>query len=147
METDTILTDDPFNLRRFVSAQEDAFAQALLEVQSGQKRTHWMWYIFPQIRGLGHSFMSQKYSISGIPEAQAYLDHPILGHRLILISEAVMSVKHRSAQDIFGAVDEKKLKSCATLFAHAPNSHPVFNQIISKYFEGFYDQATIELLR
>jgi len=141
------LTDDPFNLERFVLAQEGVFEQALQEVRSGKKTSHWMWYIFPQLKGLGYSQMSREYGISGIEEAQAYLDHPILGSRLILISKAVLQVKHRSALDIFGSIDEKKLKSCATLFAHVPNSKPVFDQIISRYFEGFYDQVTLNLLR
>ncbi len=139
--------DDPFNLMRFVLAQKESYETALAEIKSGRKVSHWMWYIFPQLRGLGHSAMSQEYGISGLEEAKAYLDHPILGFRLITISEAVLQVKGKSALDIFGSIDEKKLKSCATLFAHVPNSNPVFNQIISKYFAGIYDQATLKLLR
>jgi uncharacterized protein (DUF1810 family) len=140
------VNDDPFDLMRFVLAQEGVYETALSEVKSGRKVSHWMWYIFPQLRGLGHSSMSRKYGISGIAEAQAYLEHPILGERLIRISEVVVQVKGRSAFDIFGSIDEMKLKSCATLFSHVPNSNPVFNRIIGKYFGGIYDHATLRLL-
>jgi len=139
--------DDPFNLMRFVLAQKESYATALAEIKSGKKVSHWMWYIFPQLEGLGYSSMSQEYGISGLEEAQAYLDHPILGERLICISEAVLQIKGKSALDIFGSIDAMKLKSCATLFAHVPNSNPVFNQIISKYFAGIHDQATLNRLR
>ncbi len=143
----TTASDDPFNLRRFVLAQEATYETALAEIRSGKKVSHWMWYIFPQLKGLGYSAMSQKYGISGLEEAQAYLEHPILDPRLITISEAVLQIKGKTALDIFGSIDEMKLKSCATLFAHVPDSNPVFNQIVSKYFAGIYDQATLKLLR
>ncbi|MEB3275088.1 MAG: DUF1810 domain-containing protein [Prochlorothrix sp.] len=109
---------DPFDLARFVTAQQTSFDRALAEVKSGYKSSHWMWYIFPQLRGLGRSTISQRYGISGTEEAHAYLTHEVLGPRLLTISEALLSVKGRSAIEIFGEPDHMKLRSCATLFAH-----------------------------
>src|SRR4051794_16808187 len=109
--------DDPHDLGRFVSAQADDYGQALAEVRAGRKRSHWMWYIFPQVEGLGSSPMSRRYSIRSLDEARAYLDHPVLGRRLIECAEAALGVEGRSASEIFGSPDDMKLRSSATLFA------------------------------
>src|ERR1700730_9568241 len=114
---DSHSTDDPYDLNRFLRAQEDDYEQALSEIVSGRKRTHWMWYIFPQIDGLASSSTSKHYSIKSLEEAKAYLDHPVLGPRLLECAEAVVRVEARSATEIFGSPDDLKLRSCATLFA------------------------------
>jgi uncharacterized protein (DUF1810 family) len=138
--------DDPFELVRFVSAQRDSFDLALSEVRIGRKSSHWMWYIFPQLRGLGRSSTSQRYGIADSDEAYAYLMHDFLGLRLITICEAALSVEGRSATDIFGKPDDMKLQSCATLFAHVSNAGSVFHKIIDKYFDGKTDRRTVQLL-
>ena len=138
--------DDPFDLARFVSAQRDSFDRALSEVKSGQKSSHWMWYIFPQLRGLGRSATSHHYGITGANEAHAYLTHDMLGPRLLAVCEAALSVEGRSATEIFGKPDDLKLQSCATLFAHVSNAGSVFHTIIDKYFSGKTDLRTIQLL-
>src|SRR5579883_1362213 len=108
---------DPYNLNRFVEAQEDAYERALAEIRNGRKESHWMWYIFPQFDGLGFSATSKRYAIKGVAEAEAYLAHPVLGPRLRECTEATLHVEGRSASDIFGSPDDLKLRSCATLFA------------------------------
>ena len=108
-------TDDPHNLNRFLLAQEHDYARALAEIRSGRKRTHWMWYIFPQLDGLGFSETARRYAIRGLDEARAYLEHPVLGPRLVECAEAVLAVQGCSAQEIFGTPDDLKLRSCATL--------------------------------
>src|ERR1051325_3915875 len=110
--------DDPFNLQRFVEAQDPVFNQVLSELQQGRKRGHWMWFIFPQLAGLGHSSMASKFAISSREEGQAYLNHPILGPRLRECSRFVNRVEGRSIQQIFGSPDDLKFRSCMTLFAH-----------------------------
>ncbi len=112
---DSRSTDDPYALTRFLRAQEDDYQQALSEIRSGHKRTHWMWYIFPQIDGLASSSTSKHYSIKSIGEAKAYLDHPVLGLRLLECAQAVVGIEGRSATEIFGSPDDLKLRSCATL--------------------------------
>src|SRR6187200_1370842 len=109
--------DDPYDLDRFVRAQERDYEQALSEIRSGQKRSHWMWYVFPQLHGLGFSSTAQKYAIRSVAEAEAYLRHPILGPRLVQIAEAAAGLESRSAVEVFGSPDGMKLRSCATLFA------------------------------
>ncbi len=109
---------DPHNLNRFVEAQEVNYEQALAEVKSGRKQSHWMWYVFPQFDGLGFTSTSQRYSIKSVAEANAYLSHPTLGPRLIAIATAALSVEGRSADEIFGSPDDMKLKSCATFVGH-----------------------------
>ena len=109
--------DDLYNLSRFVRAQEPAYAHALSEIKGGRKRSHWMWYIFPQVDGLAFSATSKRYAIKSVAEAKAYLDHPVLGPRLLACAEAVLGVEGRSATEIFGSPDDLKLRSCATLFA------------------------------
>src|SRR5436309_9839639 len=108
---------DPYSLSRFLQAQENVYQQALSEIRSGRKQSHWMWYIFPQYDGLGSSATSRRYAIKSVAEAEAYLRHPVLGPRLVQCAEAVLGVEGRSASAIFGSPDDMKLRSCATLFA------------------------------
>jgi len=137
---------DPHNLSRFVLAQEDAYTQALSEIRDGRKRTHWMWYVFPQFDGLGSTPTSKRYSIKSIAEAKAYLDHPILGPRLIECVEATLAVDGRSALEIFGSPDDLKLRSCATLFACVSPAGSAFDRLLAKYFQGVRDDRTLELV-
>lgn len=139
-------TDDPYDLGRFSRAQEDHYEQALSEITSGQKRTHWMWYIFPQIDGLAFSPTSKRYSIKSVEEAKAYLDHPVLGPRLLECAEAVVRVEGRSATEIFGSPDDLKLRSCATLFACVSPPGSVFDRLLGKYYQGERDGKTLRLL-
>ena len=140
------MAEDPYELNRFVQAQERDYARALAELRNGEKRSHWMWYIFPQIDGLGFSSMSKRYSIKSLEEAKAYLEHPILGPRLIECAEAVLAVEGRSAHEIFGSPDDLKLKSCATLFASVSSSGSVFEELLVKYYDGTRDRKTLQLL-
>jgi len=140
-------TNDPYKLERFVAAQAGVFEQALSEVRNGQKVSHWMWYIFPQLRGLGQSEMALRYGILNLAEARAYLEHPMLGPRLIAISQAALSVNEKTATEIFGKPDDMKLRSCATLFAEVTDVDSVFQEILDKYFGGNADPRTIQLLR
>jgi uncharacterized protein (DUF1810 family) len=134
--------DDPYDLDRFVQAQHADYDRALSELREGKKRSHWMWYIFPQIEGLGHSPMSQRYSIKSAAEARAYLDHPVLGPRLRECAAVVNSIVGRSAQEIFGSPDDLKLRSSATLFAGVSDDD-VFEQVLRKYFDGKPDKGTL----
>jgi uncharacterized protein (DUF1810 family) len=138
--------DDPYNLSRFLQAQEGGYVQALAEIRGGCKQSHWMWYIFPQIDGLGSSPTSRRYSIKGITEAKAYLNHPVLGPRLFECFEAALRVEGRTAVEIFGTPDEMKLRSCATLFACASPAGSVFERLLEKYFRGVPDSKTLQLL-
>ena len=138
--------DDPHDLERFVQAQAADFARALAELRAGEKRSHWMWYIFPQFAGLGQSAMSRRYSIKSAAEAKAYLDHPLLGPRLRECFAVLRQLPGRSAHQIFGSPDDLKLRSCATLFAHV-SDEKIFSEIIDKYFDGEDDDNTIRLLR
>ena len=137
---------DPFGLSRFLEAQKEDYESALSEIKSGQKRTHWMWYIFPQLDGLGSSTTAKHYSIKSIEEARAYLGHPVLGPRLLECAEAVLDVKGRSVAQIFGSPDDLKLKSCATLFAILSPSGSAFERILEKYYRGTRDDKTLQLL-
>ncbi len=139
-------TPDPFDLQRFVAAQADIYQEALDEIRNGRKQTHWMWFIFPQLAGLGMSPTSQHYGITGLPEAAAYLSHSLLGPRLIECSEAALLVAGRSARDIFGSPDDMKLRSSATLFARVTDANSVFRRILGQYFGGQLDPRTIALL-
>jgi len=144
---DTIGRDDPFDLRRFTRAQQGIYDSVLEELRSGRKRTHWMWFIFPQIAGLGHSPTSQHYAIKSIEEARRYLNHPLLGARLLECAEAVLAVEGRSVSDIFGYPDDMKLMSSMTLFASvADHPHSVFIRVLEKYFQGKQDHRTLQLL-
>ena len=138
---------DPFGLDRFVRAQEADYERALAEIRGGRKRSHWMWYVFPQCAGLGQSSMSQRYAIHTLDEARAYLAHPILGARLTEIGEAVLNLHGRTAHEIFGSPDDLKLKSSATLFALVSPDDSVFHRILDKYFGGSRDERTLELVR
>jgi uncharacterized protein (DUF1810 family) len=139
--------DDPFDLERFVRAQDGDYQRALAEITSGRKRSHWMWYIFPQFAGLGQSPTSQRYAIGSLAEARAYLAHPILGSRLIACAEAALTVSDRSAHEIFGSPDDMKLRSSATLFALMSPDESVFARVITKYFNDHRDEKTLELVR
>jgi uncharacterized protein (DUF1810 family) len=136
---------DPFDLARFVDAQEDVYTYALGEIQHGEKRSHWMWFIFPQIAGLGSSPTAERYAIRSLDEAKAYLAHPVLGRRLIECAEAVLAVDDRSAEDIFGPIDALKLRSCATLFAAISPKGSVFERLLAKYFDAQPDGRTLQL--
>ena len=139
-------TNDRHDLHRFVEAQKDDYAQALAEIRNGRKRSHWMWYIFPQFAGLWTSKRSKRYSIKSIAEAKAYLAHPVLGSRLRECTEAVLGVEGRSAVEIFGSPDVKKLRSCATLFAFVSPGRSVFERLIAKYYRGERGGNTLRLL-
>ncbi len=138
--------DDPCDLGRFLRAQDEDFEQALSEIKSGKKRTHWMWYIFPQFDGLGFSSTSKHYAIKSLEEARAYLDHPVLGARLRECAEALVAVEGRSATEIFGCPDDLKLRSCATLFACISPRGSVFERLLEKYYDGRRDDKTLRLL-
>lgn len=137
---------DPHDLKRFVQAQVGIYEQALAEIQAGRKRSHWMWFIFPQLDGLGFSSMSRRYSIKSLKEADSYLRHPLLGPRLIESAGAALGVEGRSALDIFGSPDDMKLRSCATLFAQISPAGSVFHQLLDLYFGGQRDDQTLRLL-
>jgi uncharacterized protein (DUF1810 family) len=133
-------------LERFLEAQAPIYAQALAELRAGQKQSHWMWFIFPQIAGLGQSPTSRAYAIQTLDEARAYLAHPVLGARLRECCQAVMNLRTNSAEEIFGSVDEMKFRSCLTLFTEADHGEVLFYNLLEKYFEGEPDEATLEIL-
>jgi|SRR6185312_3877422 len=133
-------------LERFLSAQERDYPQALAEIRSGRKRSHWIWYIFPQLRGLGHSHNAEYYGIQDLDEAEAYLAHPLLGPRLVKISGALLALPGHDATAVMGNPDDLKLRSCMTLFSLVPGSDPVFQQVLDKYFKGQRDAATVTRL-
>jgi uncharacterized protein (DUF1810 family) len=139
-------SDDPHDLDRFVEAQEGVYEQALGEIRAGRKRSHWMWYIFPQFAGLGVSPISIRYAIQSVAEAEDYLRHAVLGPRLKECVEAALDVQGRSAHDIFGSPDDMKLRSCATLFASVLPAGSIFHRLLDKYFEGKPDEATLRLI-
>ncbi|MEO5909172.1 MAG: DUF1810 domain-containing protein [Ginsengibacter sp.] len=134
------------NLQRFIDAQKAVYAIALSEIKHGKKRSHWMWYIFPQIAGLGFSETSKFYSFKNLHEAEAYLQHPVLGPRLIEISNALFDLKSDDAVSVFGTPDDQKLKSCMTLFSILPGTNPVFQAVLDKFFHGLKDAKTLEIL-
>jgi uncharacterized protein (DUF1810 family) len=138
---------DPHNLSRFVEAQAPVYEQVLAELGEGHKRSHWMWFVFPQLAGLGHSGMAQRFAIASLDEAKAYLTHPVLGGRLRECSRLVLAVQDRSIHYIFGSPDDLKFRSCMTLFSRAAPAEPVFQQCLKKYFAGHADPQTIALLR
>jgi uncharacterized protein (DUF1810 family) len=137
---------DPHALQRFVDAQRGVYAQAEQELRDGRKESHWMWYIFPQIKGLGQSAMAQKYALSSVAEAADYLNHPELGKRLRKCTELVTAINGRSIEDIFGYPDHLKFHSSMTLFAHATNDNQVFMDALGKYYRSEFDHQTIERL-
>ena len=139
-------TDDEHDLNRFVEAQRTTYERALAELRGGRERSHWMWYVFPQLAGLGRSATAERYAIASLAEAQAYLKHPVLGPRLIECATAVLDVEGRSAHEIFGSPDDWKLRSRATLFALASAPESVFSRLLAKYFDGRQDEQTVRLL-
>ena len=137
---------DAYDLDRFVQAQADSYDRALSEIRDGYKRTHWMWYVFPQVEGLGSSPTARRYAIRSLEEAEAYLRHPVLGPRLVECAEAALAVPGNSARDVFGSPDDWKLRSSATLFALVSPPDSVFERLLAKYFQGQQDEATLRLL-
>ena len=143
--------NDPYNLERFVAAQDagappGSYQRALDELRAGFKSSHWMWFVFPQIAGLGHSPTARRYAISSLAEAAAYLEHPVLGPRLRESARILASLKGRSADQIFGGTDAMKLRSSMTLFHRAAPEEPLFGQVLTRYFDGIPDHATDALL-
>ena len=136
-----------YNLERFLSAHEYSYEQALAEIKSGYKRSHWMWYIFPQIDGLGFSSTAQYYAIKNLEEAKAYLNHPVLRTHLLEISEALLCHTDKSAPQILGGIDAMKLHSCMTLFHIVEPENRVFTQVIQQFFNNQLDQNTIRILK
>ena len=137
---------DPFDLRRFVDAQERVYGTVLAELRSGTKRSHWIWFVFPQLRGLGRSATAQRYGISSLDEARAYLAHPVLDPRLRECTGLVAAIDGRSVEEIFGWPDNLKVRSSMTLFARATDDNTVFRGVLDKFYGGEEDPATVELL-
>ncbi|MFP9097733.1 DUF1810 domain-containing protein [Flavobacterium sp. RHBU_24] len=133
-------------VQRFLAAQQGVYFDALEEIKAGSKRTHWMWFIFPQLKGLGHSPMANYYGIKDIGEAEKYHNHPILGSRLVEISKALLSLQGVSVNSVFGYPDDAKLHSSMTLFSHVPGADPVFEAVLDLYFDGKPDALTVQLL-
>lgn len=140
-------THDTFDLTRFVAAQEDVYERAVRELKSGRKLTHWMWFVFPQVAGLGASAMARKYAIGSRAEAQAYLAHPVLGPRLVECADALLSVTGRTAHEIMGSPDDAKLRSSMTLFAAIAGPRSPFQALLDRYYAGQPDERTTDFLR
>jgi uncharacterized protein (DUF1810 family) len=140
------MMDDPYDLQRFVDAQNPVYADVREELAAGRKRSHWMWFVFPQISGLGSSAMARRFAISSLPEAEAYMRHPVLGQRLRETARLVNLVPDRSIEDIFGYPDYLKFRSSMTLFARATSDNEVFVEALRKYFDGEADPDTLRLL-
>ena len=134
------------NLNRFVEAQAGSYQTALAEIKNGHKRSHWMWYVFPQIQGLGLSETARFYAIQDLREAEAYACHPVLGPRLVEISTALLGVKSTDAPAVMGSPDDLKLKSSMTLFGALPEANPVFQAVLKKFFGGAHDEKTLRIL-
>ena len=134
------------DLQRFVDAQSQTYDQAMAELRAGRKRTHWMWFVFPQVAGLGRSGMAQRFAISGLEEARAYLGHPVLGRRRVESAKALPALDPEDADEVFGPVDAMKLRSSMTLFAQASPDEPVFREVLEHYFGGVPDEATLSRL-
>jgi uncharacterized protein (DUF1810 family) len=146
LSSDPRSAGDPYDLDRFVRAQKESYGRALAEIRGGRKRSHWMWYFFPQIEGLGFSSTARFYAIKSLTEAKVYLAHPVLGPRLLACAEAALGVEGRSAHEIFGSPDDLKLRSCATLFAQVSAPDSVFDRLLAKYYRGERDAKTLQLL-
>ncbi len=140
------MAEDPYNLGRFVAVQKGDYEAALREITAGRKRTHWMWYVFPQIDGLGSSSMAQRYAITNADEARAYLAHPVLGERLRACAQAALGHAGKSATEIFGTPDDLKLRSSATLFAAVSEEGSVFHRLLARFYPAGPDPATLGLL-
>lgn len=134
------------DLQRFIDAQAGDYADALAEIKHGRKRSHWMWYVFPQLQGLGFSEMSKRYAIKNLDEAEAYINHPVLGQRLIEICTELLNLETNNAHEVFGSPDDLKLRSSMTLFASLPDAYPVFKSVLDKFFGGAMDKATLHML-
>lgn len=145
-QTSPLDSNDPFDLTRFISAQEMVYARVLFELRNGRKKTHWMWFIFPQIDGLGNSSITKRYAIKSIEEAQAYLNHRVLGNRLKECVKTVFAVEGSSISEIFAYPDDMKLKSSLTLFENLPDSDPIFHSLLNKYFDGERGSKTLNIL-
>lgn len=137
---------DPDSLQRFLDAQRAVYAQVQTELRAGRKESHWMWYIFPQIKGLGSSPMAQRYAILSVDEARAYWEHPVLGDRLRECTRLVTAARRQSIEEILGYPDHLKFHSSMTLFAHATNHEAVFEEALKRYFRAEYDHLTMEML-
>lgn len=140
------MPDDPYELARFVQAQDRIYGEALAELQDGRKRSHWMWFVFPQMAGLGLSAMSQRYAIHDLDEARAYLAHPLLGSRLRECCTALLALQGRSAHQILGSPDDMKLQSSATLFELVAEPGSVFSRVLEVYYAGRRDSRTLQLV-
>lgn len=138
--------DDPYDLKRFVEAQNPVYQQVCEELRGGRKRSHWMWFVFPQIEGLGRSFMAQRYAIGSLAEARAYLEHPLLGERLRACTQMVNNIEGRSVMQIFGTPDDLKFHSSMTLFSQAAADNEPFRAALQKYFDGAPDTQTMARL-
>ena len=140
--------DDPYQLERFTKAQDGGgtYQRAVAELRAGRKVSHWMWFVFPQVKGLGSSAISREFAISSLAEAHAYLSHPVLGPRLIATAAILAATEGKSAEQIFGPVDALKLRSSMTLFGAADANQPVFKKVLDKYFKGTPDEATLARL-
>ena len=136
--------DDPYHLQRFVDAQAPVYSRVLAELRAGHKQSHWMWFVFPQIEGLGHSAMAQRYAIASPDEAIAYLAHPLLGPRLRACTQLVVDAQSRAIDRILGPPDDLKFRSCMTLFAHVASDNAVFVEALRTYFGGEPDPATLD---
>ncbi len=136
-----------YDLQRFIDAQEGVYEKALVEIKNGRKQTHWMWFVFPQIKGLGYSETAKFFAIQNLEEATQYLDNETLGNRLIEIANALIQVKDRTANQIFGSPDDAKLKSCMTLFSLLKDTDDVFDAVLQSYFSGQKDQKTLQIIK
>jgi uncharacterized protein (DUF1810 family) len=141
-----VAVDDPYDLERFVTAQEPVLDRVLAELRRGRKASHWMWFVFPQVAGLASSPTAQHYALSGLDEARAYLAHPVLGPRLVECAELLAAVEGGSAAEVFGYPDDLKLRSSMTLFARAAPDTPAFAAVLDRYFDGEPDQRTLDRL-
>ncbi len=141
-----MIDSDPYDLNRFIKAQDSVYQQVLTELKNGNKTSHWMWFIFPQLQGLGKSSTAIFYSITSLNEAEEYLDHPILGSRLKECSQILLDIEETSADSIFGFPDNKKLQSSMTLFNLISDSSPIFEEVLNKFFDGEQDSQTLQLL-
>ena len=140
------MVSGPYNFERFTEAQDPVYETAHAELRQGQKTGHWMWFIFPQIEGLGYSPAARKYAIASLPEARAYLEHPVLGNRLRECTEATSQVEGVTIEHILGHPDDLKFRSCMTLFAHATSDNQIFREALHKFYDGEYDRLTVQRL-
>lgn len=144
-DNDNAAQSDKYNLQRFLDAQSYCYSKALQEVQDGLKRSHWIWFIFPQLAILGHSYNAKYYGISGYDEAEAYLKHPLLSERLRAITKALLTHTDKDAVEIFGGIDAIKVRSCMTLF-DAVSPDDVFQEVLDKFYKGVYDKKTLDYI-